>query len=288
MNPSTNFPKKYEVSYVFSDTMNRLFLLLKDMPNIEELNKKTQLPYIFTDRPTPLNFTYTFAETCSTEYSKKITWILNNKTIPCPISYTFTLIPNTLSNTTVLIFEILITDPEKIDSSKRNKIISGFKKVCIEMLNNIEVMLQVNHENIYDYGSIMIKTSIENVYNSLVSFSFLTDDIAKDIKRTGNLGEVGSTLSWTFIEGNEKCQSTLSYVSKGENKKKWKLKIRPTGQSFILQEISFVLVKVDEKKTFLSICHQFQEQVDIKLINDLSEKKKFLLSKIKKTCEKNL
>ena len=36
---------------------------------------------------------------------------------------------------------------------KRAKIVSGCKKVCVEMINNIEMLLQINNDNIYDYGA---------------------------------------------------------------------------------------------------------------------------------------
>ena len=105
MNPKTShFPNKYEATYVFSDTISRLFLTLAELVNIEELNKGTQLPYLFTDKPTPLTFTYTVGEITSLEYSKKLSWTIDNKSIPTPIHETFTLISNTLDNTTLLTF----------------------------------------------------------------------------------------------------------------------------------------------------------------------------------------
>ena len=83
MNPKTShFPNKYEATYVFSDTISRLFLTLAELVNIEELNKGTQLPYLFTDKPTPLTFTYTVGEITSLEYSKKLSWTIDNKSIP--------------------------------------------------------------------------------------------------------------------------------------------------------------------------------------------------------------
>ena len=83
MNPKTShFPNKYEATYVFSDTISRLFLTLAELVNIEELNKGTQLPYLFTDKPTRLTFTYTVGEITSLEYSKKLSWTIDNKSIP--------------------------------------------------------------------------------------------------------------------------------------------------------------------------------------------------------------
>ena len=50
----TKFPKKFETSYVFSDTINRVFTNLSEKQNIEMMTKKTQLPYLFTYKPYPI------------------------------------------------------------------------------------------------------------------------------------------------------------------------------------------------------------------------------------------
>lgn len=48
---------------------------------------------------------------------------------------------------------------------KRAKIVSRCKKVCVEMINNIEMLLQINNDNIYDYGANIIKAPMELVWN---------------------------------------------------------------------------------------------------------------------------
>ena len=88
MNPTNSsvghFPKKYSTSFVFNDTISRLFIILAELHNIEELNQKTLLPYLFTNKPTPLTFNYRVGEITSLDYSKKITWILD----PCVLAKT--------------------------------------------------------------------------------------------------------------------------------------------------------------------------------------------------------
>ena len=41
-------PLKFEASYVFSDTINRIDNILTDIQKIKLINSKTQIPFIFT------------------------------------------------------------------------------------------------------------------------------------------------------------------------------------------------------------------------------------------------
>ena len=43
-------PKKFETSYVFKDIITNIYSLLILNENIERLNNKTQLPFLFTDK----------------------------------------------------------------------------------------------------------------------------------------------------------------------------------------------------------------------------------------------
>ena len=286
---TSHFPQKYEASYVFSDTISRLFLTLAELHNIEELNKKTQLPFLFTVKLTPLTFSYTVGEITSLEYSNKVIWRLDNKNVPTPIFYTFTLIANTLDNTTLLVFEILLGQPEKIELVKRQKIISGCKKVCVEMINNIEMYLQVNNDNIYDYGSNIIKAPMEVVWEYVTNLKFMNNEYIKDLVIDGNPDKVGTMLRWKFVkdpEGNV-CKSKVSYVNKSPNKKKWKYKMVPIEGPFQMQEIDFVFINLDNNSTFFSVYHDFKEQVSAETMEIVSKKKKFLLNLIKQAIEKN-
>ena len=41
-------PMKFEASYVFSDTINRIDNILTDIQKIKLINSKSQIPFIFT------------------------------------------------------------------------------------------------------------------------------------------------------------------------------------------------------------------------------------------------
>lgn len=284
---ASHFPNKYEATYVFSDTISRLFLTLAELANIEELNKGTQLPFLFTDKPMPLSFTYTVGEITSLEYSKKLGWLVSNKTIPTAIHETFTLISNTLDNTTLLTFEIQLLHPEKVEQGKRNKIVSGCKKVCVEMINNIEMLLQVNNENIYDYGSVVIKAPREKVWEYITNLKFMRNEHIKDLVVEGNPEEIGTTISWTFASDGSKCKSKISYVKKDKEKKKWKYKMVPMEGPFQMQEIHFIVIHLKDDITFFSVYHEFKEQVSAEVMSRVAKKNKILIDMIKESLERN-
>lgn len=284
---ASHFPNKYEATYVFSDTISRLFLTLAELANIEELNKGTQLPFLFTDKPMPLSFTYTVGEITSLEYSKKLGWLVSNKTIPTAIHETFTLISNTLDNTTLLTFEIQLLHPEKVEQGKRNKIVSGCKKVCVEMINNIEMLLQVNNENIYDYGSVVIKAPREKVWEYITNLKFMRNEHIKDLVVEGNPEEIGTTISWTFASDGSKCKSKISYVKKDKEKKKWKYKMVPMEGPFQIQEIHFIVIHLKDDITFFSVYHEFKEQISAEVMSRVAKKNKILIDMIKESLERN-
>jgi hypothetical protein len=118
-------PKKFETSYVFNDLMTSIFSLLIQIENIEKLNNNTQLPYLFTNKPIPLTFNYLLKENKCSDISSKISWLINSNKIPTSFSYNYKLISNTIDNSTLLIFQIEITNPNKIEDNLAKKVINA-------------------------------------------------------------------------------------------------------------------------------------------------------------------
>ena len=54
---------------------------------------------------------------------------------------TIQVISNTIENTTLLILELIISNHEDNTTQMKTKIISGCKKICLEMIDNIETLL---------------------------------------------------------------------------------------------------------------------------------------------------
>ena len=284
---SNSFPKKYEASYVFiSDDINRIYSLLTETENIEKLNQKTQLPYLFTDKPYPIKFDYSIGEITTGKYLISFSWNINSHEIPTPFIYFFKLTSNTLDNSILLNFEVIIVNPEKIPQEKFKKVINGCKKICVEMINNIEVFLQENNENIFVFESDIINAPREKVWDCLINLGeiFKKYHIIKEYCCEGEKEKVGSIVK-IKKEKKEKIDEVSFKIVKIErniNKEKWTLVFRPLELKFHVQEMEFVLYKLEDNNTFIYINHTFKELLPQETMKDLQIKKKYLFNLIKK------
>jgi hypothetical protein len=284
---SNSFPKKYEASYVFiSDDINRIYSLLTETENIEKLNQKTQLPYLFTDKPYPIKFDYSIGEITTGKYLISFSWNINSHEIPTPFIYFFKLTSNTLDNSILLNFEVIIVNPEKIPQEKFKKVINGCKKICVEMINNIEVFLQENNENIFVFESDIINAPREKVWDCLINLGeiFKKHHIIKEYCCEGEKEKVGSIVK-IKKEKKEKIDEGSFKIVKIErniNKEKWTLVFRPLELKFHVQEMEFVLYKLEDNNTFIYINHTFKELLPQETMKDLQIKKKYLFNLIKK------
>ena len=280
-----SFPKKFEASYVFSDRISRLYLLLSDSTHLESLNKKTQLPFLFTDKPVPLNYDFCVSQMLSLEHNKSINWTITSGSIPVVIHEEFNLVKNTLDNTTLLTFALSVANPDKIDKNKRKKIINGCKKVCIEIINNIDILLQENSDNIFEYESTIIKINRAQV------FDYIFDPI-KFAKNFSNVlivegkNEVGTVVSWkTNDEDQFEFKSKIIQIDNDPKKKKWKYILAPISGPFQDQIIKFIFIEISNNETFFSVEHDFKEKVDEDDLNILKIKKAKMINFIKEKLE---
>ena len=287
---SNSFPKKYEASYVFiSDDINRIYSLLTETENIEKLNQKTQLPYLFTDKPYPIKFDYSIGEITTGKYLISFSWNINSHEIPTPFIYFFKLTSNTLDNSILLNFEVIIVNPEKIPQEKFKKVINGCKKICVEMINNIEVFLQENNENIFIFESDIVKAPREKVWDCLINLGEILKkyNIAKEYYYENEKEKVGSVVHFTIKnkEKGEEGSFKIVKIEKNINKEKWILVFCPLELKYYVQEMEFVLYKLEDNNTFIYINHKFKELLPHETMKELQFKKRFLFDMIKKELE---
>ena len=282
----TKFPKKFETSYVFSDTINRVFTNLSEKQNIEMMTKKTQLPYLFTYKPYPMELQYSLIDTTSLEHYKTIAWQISSKIVPILVKYSFLLTWNTLDSTTLVSFEIVVVNPELIPLDQHTKVISGCKNVCLEMINGLEELLQLNKENIYEYESDIIHAPLDAVWEYVVHFENIARDLFGITKYEGVSEKVGEIVSFYLPGDEDKKSIKIVKISNNPNKKKWKFCISPMGGPFREQIIKFILVKISDNDTFLSIFHEFQDLLETEDLKDLECKKKSLLTFLRNKLER--
>lgn len=269
--------KKYEASYVFTAPINRLTQLLNNSKHINELNSRTQLPYLFTDKPIPLTFAISLIEITSIEYSNRFSWLLSSPNIPSPVYYNFNLVSNTLDDTTFVVFEMIFESPEKIAKENGQKINNGCNQICHEVMNGIETMLQINHNTIYQFESNVIKAPREKIWNHFISLDFLKNEYIEDIQLTGKADEVGTELNWVFKKDKVKCSCKIAKISNLKRKKKWTYKLSACEGLLKSQEVAFSMVEISENETFVSFTHRFNEQVSADALQHLEKRKKTIL-----------
>ena len=282
----TKFPKKFETSYVFPDTINRVFTNLSEKQNIEMMTKKTQLPYLFTYKPYPMELQYSLIDTTSLEHYNTITWQISSKIVPILVKYSFLLTWNTLDSTTLVSFEIVVVNPELIPLDQHTKVISGCKNVCLEMINGLEELLQLNKENIYEYESDIIHAPLDAVWEYVVHFENIARDLFGITKYEGVSDKVGEIVSFYLPGDEDKKSIKIVKISNNPNKKKWKFCISPLGGPFREQIIKFILVKISDNDTFLSIFHEFQDLLETEDLKNLECKKKSLLTFLRNKLER--
>jgi hypothetical protein len=285
-----SIPKKFEVSYVFNENVNRIAALLTETKNIEKLNKNTQLAYMFTNNTTPLTFDYTLGVFTTLDYSVKFSWNIENKLLPTNFTYNFDLVKNTVDkeNSTLLVFDVMIEHPENIQIEMQKKVISGCREICKEIINNIDILLQENTDNIYEYESDIIPVCREKVWNRIINFTeFLKkQEILKDYKIIGEKNKVGCRFQCYFKNHKpEFVEYQLTTLEKNPKKKKWKLGFTPQSFPFMKQEHFWVFIQLSENETFLYVLHKFNEQISKELMNELSKKKQIMFKIIQKDIE---
>ena len=272
-------PKKFETSYVFKDLMTSIFSLLIQNENIEKLNNNTQLPYLFTNKPIPIKFKYLLKEKKCSDINSKISWLINSNQIPTSFSYNYKLISNTIDNSTLLIFQIEITNPNKIENNLAIKVINSCNKICIEMINNIEYLIQEINNKIYQYESDIINSSKEEIWNTFKNLNHylkINKKIKNYIIEGNNLG-IGTKITVIFID-NTSVKYLISYLNNDNNKKKWEIEVIPLENELEKQAIRLCLIEISKEKCFIYIYHVFNEMPSLEVMKELELKKKNMIN----------
>ena len=159
-------PKKFEASYVFPDTIDRLNNILIEIENIKLIHNKTQLASLISNyNSEEIAFTFTLTNVLNIEHHKKITWEVSSNLTPVKLNYNFTMTWNTLDNSSLLVFELIVYNSECLAKEIYNKAKIECKNACVNVINSIEELLQKNKELIYEYESDIIKAPREKVWN---------------------------------------------------------------------------------------------------------------------------
>ena len=278
---SSNIPCKFDSRFVFSDTLIRTSRLISNEKTVENMIMATQLPYVFTEEPIPLEFDFNLSEGLIKESYSKFSWLLENKDIPSPILISFQLTENTIEKTVFVIFEIEFVKRNLIPEKYCKKINKAFPKICREMIENMDKELKEDYKDIYHYDSKLLNFSRKKIWNIIVNYPLIMEKagVIKNLSFESPMKE-GSEISFNMKEDNKFFKLKITKFNCEENDKKWELCVTPLKGPFdhFIQE--WTLIELDENQTFLMNNSKYKEHIKPDIFKKITEQKKFTFQKI--------
>ena len=276
-NNVNRIPFKFDSRYVLSDTSTRISRLVNDEKSVENLIMSTQLPYVFTKDPIPLNFNYSLSEAMVKESYSKISWLLTHPNVQSPILISFNLTENTLEKNVLLIFEIEIIKRELIPEMYVQKIINTFPEICVEMIKNVGKELEEDNKDIYHYESKILKFSREKIWDIITNFHFLMckKGVIKNCNKDAPITEAGSEISFYVNCNNKKklCRLKVNKLKKDEKSNKWVIGYCPLEGPFQHSENFWTLIRLNENETLVGNTSRYKEHIEPEVLQKLSEEK---------------
>ena len=273
-------PYKFDSRYVFEDSSTRIFKLITEIKQLEELITNTKLPYVFSDDSLPISFNYNLDEISSFDTFKEISWTITCKKIQSPIKLKFILTENTLDKTVLVVFEISIVKRELIPDKYKSNIIKSFEGIAVDIINNMIIKLKNDNRDIYHYESKIFDYSRDKLYN----FISHLDEILKErgvfssIIRTNEKDKEGTVTSFILSNDQTEIKIKVNKIDLNENKIKWTFNYMPLGYFYKDYLVEWTLVKVKENQTLVIINNLYYEQIEPSILKNLSKKKKDFFS----------
>lgn len=281
-------PYKFDSRSVFEDSISRVVRLLSESKTIEQIINNTKLPYILSDTEQPINMEYILTELSSYDSFKDITWLLSFKPIPTPIKLSFNITENTIDKTTLVVLELSIIKRELVPDIYKQKIISTFEEICVEILNNAIIKLKNDNKDIYHYESKIINYSREKVREVLRNLNDIMKErgYIESYKKEGNSGSEGPILIYNLAKSNKIIKIKINKVKFKERNVKWLLSFMPLDVDFKDFLVDWYIIKIKPDETLLAINNIYSEQIEPNIKNILTKKKQFMFKVIEEELKK--
>jgi hypothetical protein len=276
-----DIPLKFDSRYVFSDTLIRTSRLISDEKIIENMIMSTQLPYVFTEEPIPLEFEYNLTEGLLKESYSKTSWLLTNKNVPSPIQISFHLTENTIEKTVFVIFEIELLKRKLIPEQYVEKINKSFPKICVEMIKNMDKELEEDNKDIYNYESKIFNYPRKKIWDIITSFHIKMHE-AGAIKNLSNFSPIkeGSEIKFNMSESNKFLSLKITKIKCDENNDKWILNTTPQCGPFNHFVQEWILIKLSENQTLCANNSKYNEHMSPEMFKRITEQKKYAFKAI--------
>ena len=289
-NQNTNqlkIPYKFDSRYVFKDSLVRIQRIVSEMKSLEELVMNTKLPYIFTNDNNPTTFEYTLKELSSYDSYSEITWLLTNKNLHTPIKLTFTLTENTLDTTVLAVFELSIVKRELVPDEYKNKIITLFEGIAIDILKNLIMKLKKDNKDIYHYQSKIFNYSRDKIFNILSNLHEIIKErgIISEMTVDGDINKEGTIYNFTLINSSE-IKVKINKIKNKEKDVKWVISYSPLNASFCDSLIEWNLLKLNDNQTLVTHTNKYIEQIQHATLQNLTERKSQMFEIIEEELKK--
>ena len=275
---SLKIPYKFDSRYVFEDSLTRIFRLISEAKQLEELITNTKLPYVFAEGSSPTIFDYNLKEISAYESYKEISWLLICKEIQTPIQISFNLTENTLDNTVLVVFEISIVKRELIPEKYKYNIITNFEGIAVDVLNNIIIKLKNDNKDIYHYESKIFKYSRDKILNIIFNLNEIMKDrgVISSITREGEKNKEGEIISLIHLEEQREIKIKINEIKVDENDYKWKLSYMPLDFFYKDYLVEWNIIKINDNETLVAINNIYYEQIEPEIKKKLSNTKQNL------------
>ena len=280
---------KYDLRYIINDSLSRISIILRDEKYIEKLVMSTQIPYIFTKDPIPMNFEYKRTDSMFKETYSKFAWALLNKNIPSPILISFNLTENTLEKNLLLILEIELIKPELIPEIYFQKIKNCFPKICCEIIKNLEKELQENNKNITHYESKVLNYPREKIWDIISNFHCYMNKngMINECNKNAPIKKKGEEFSFYVGQKCEKnlCKLNVNKFKNNPDCNKWVMGYAPIKGPFQHSENYWTLIKLGDNQTMVGNTNIYPNPIKPEDSIKLSETKKEMFETIETLLE---
>jgi hypothetical protein len=271
-------PYKFDSRYIFEDSLIRIFRLVSEVKQLEELIMNTKLPYIFSEGTSPTIFDYNLKEISAYDSYKEISWLLICKEIQTPIKILFNLAENTLDNTVLVVFEISIVKRELIPEKYKYKIITNFEGIAVDVLNNIIIKLKNDNKDIYHYESKIFNYSRDKIKNIIYNLNEIMKErgVISSIVREGEKNKEGEVISLILLEDQREIKIKINEIKVDENDFKWKISYMPLDFFYKDYLVEWNIIKIKNNQTLVAINNLYYEQIEPEIKKKLTDTKKNL------------
>ena len=281
-------PYKFDSRFIFEDSLTRIFRIISEVNNVEELMINTKLPFVFGNGTSNAIFDYNLMEVSAYESYKEISWLLTCKEIPTPIKISFNLTENTLDNTVLVVFEISIVKRELIPDKYKLNIINYFEGISVDVINNIIIKLKNDNKDIYHYESKVFNYSREKIKNIIFNLDVTMKErgIISSAIRDGQKNKEGEIISLILLKEQKEIKIKINEISVDEKEPKWLFSYMPLDFFYKDYLVEWTIIKIDDNKTMVAINNLYYEQIEPLIKKKLTETKRHLFQVIEEELRK--